>query len=97
MPRPFPGYLSSLLLYLPGSVPETSFLFSALYFNMSPEHGLHDFFFFLVVLGFEFRAYTLSHSTSPFSERFFQDRVSQSICPGLVLNLYPPDLCLLSS
>jgi hypothetical protein len=34
------------------------------------------FFFFLVVLGFELRAYTLSHSTSPFlCERFFRDRV----------------------
>jgi hypothetical protein len=29
------------------------------------------FFFFFVVLGFELRAYTLSHSTSLFCDRFF--------------------------
>jgi hypothetical protein len=33
------------------------------------------------VLGFEFRAYTSSHSTSPFCVSYFQDRVSQTICP----------------
>jgi hypothetical protein len=37
------------------------------------------FFFFPVVLGFELRAYTLSHSTSPFCDGFFQDRVSPTI------------------
>jgi hypothetical protein len=31
-------------------------------------------------MGFEFRAYTLSHSTSPFCDGFLQDRVSQTIC-----------------
>jgi hypothetical protein len=39
-------------------------------------------FFFLVVLGLELRAYTLSHSTSPFYDGFFQDRVLQTICLG---------------
>jgi hypothetical protein len=35
------------------------------------------FFFFLVVLESELRAYTLSHSTSPFfEESFFLNRVS---------------------
>jgi hypothetical protein len=29
--------------------------------------------------------------------KFFQDRVSWTICPGLTLNCNPPDLCLLSS
>jgi hypothetical protein len=29
------------------------------------------FFFFFVVLGFELRAYTLNHSTSPFLWRVF--------------------------
>jgi hypothetical protein len=33
-------------------------------------------FFVCVVLGFELRAYTLSHSTSLFLMGFFQDRVS---------------------
>jgi hypothetical protein len=32
-----------------------------------------------VVLRFELRAYTLSHSTSPFLWRVFQDRVSQTV------------------
>jgi hypothetical protein len=41
-------------------------------------------FFFLVVLGLELRAYTLSHSTSPFffCDEFFWDRVSWTICLG---------------
>jgi hypothetical protein len=40
------------------------------------------FFFFFAVLGLEFRAYTFSHSTSPFCERFSLDRFSGTICPG---------------
>jgi hypothetical protein len=42
------------------------------------------FFFFFAVLGFELRAYNLSHSTSPvvFGMRFFRDRVLRTICPG---------------
>jgi hypothetical protein len=39
-------------------------------------------FFVCVVLGFELRTYTLSHSTSSFLWFFFQDRVSWTICPG---------------
>jgi hypothetical protein len=39
-------------------------------------------FFFFAVLAFEPRAYTLSHSASPFCTGYFQDRVSQTICPG---------------
>jgi hypothetical protein len=39
---------------------------------------------FFAVLGFEVRAYTLSHSTSPFLvEGFFRDRVSQNYFPRL--------------
>jgi hypothetical protein len=35
------------------------------------------------VLGFELRAFTLSHCTSPaFVKVFFRDRVSRTICPG---------------
>jgi hypothetical protein len=42
------------------------------------------FFVFWVFLrsGLELRAYTLSLSTSPFCEGFFQDRVLQTICLG---------------
>jgi hypothetical protein len=50
------------------------------------------FYYFLIIevifemLGFEFRAYTLSYSSSPhppsFAMGFFQDRISQTICPG---------------
>jgi ABC-type Fe3+ transport system permease subunit len=35
---------------------------------------------FFVVLGLEFRAFTLSHSTSPFCDGYFWDRVSWTIC-----------------
>jgi hypothetical protein len=41
------------------------------------------FFFFFEVLGFELRAYTLSHYHQPiFVMGFFQGRVSQAICLG---------------
>jgi hypothetical protein len=33
---------------------------------VAKESILYNFFFFFAVLGFELRAYTLSHSTSPF-------------------------------
>jgi hypothetical protein len=39
--------------------------------NCWRKKGSLYFFFFLVVLGFELRAYTLSHSTSPFLWCFF--------------------------
>jgi hypothetical protein len=38
--------------------------------------------FLFVVLGFELRAYTMSHSTSPFCDGFFKTRVSQTVCLG---------------
>jgi hypothetical protein len=39
--------------------------------------------FVFALLGFEFRAYTLSHSTSPFFVMgFFQNKVLQTICQG---------------
>jgi hypothetical protein len=39
---------------------------------------VQHFFFFVAVLGFELRAYTLSHSTSPFFVMgFFLNRVLQ--------------------
>jgi hypothetical protein len=50
-----------------------------------------------VVPGLELRAYTLSHSTSPFCVRYFRDRVLWTYLPRLALVLGPPDLCLLSS
>jgi hypothetical protein len=37
--------------------------------------------FFFVMLGFELRVYTLTHSTSPFLKRLFRDRDLQTICP----------------
>jgi hypothetical protein len=44
------------------------------------------FFFFPPVLGLEWRAFILSHYTSLFFfvKGFFQDRVSWTICPGLL-------------
>jgi hypothetical protein len=38
--------------------------------------------FYFPALGFELRAYTLSHSTSLFCVEYFWDRVSPTICPG---------------
>jgi hypothetical protein len=35
-----------------------------------------NYYSFFAVVGLELRAYTLSHSTSPFCVRYFQDRVS---------------------
>jgi hypothetical protein len=39
-------------------------------------------FFFFMVLRFELRAYTFSHSQPFFMMNYFQDRVSQTICLG---------------
>jgi hypothetical protein len=58
---------------------------------------LKVFFFFFSVLGFELRAYTLSHSTRPFFVMGFFEIGSSELLPGLALNCDPPDLCLLSS
>jgi hypothetical protein len=38
--------------------------------------------FFFLVLELELRAFTLSHSTSPFCDWFFQDRILWTICTG---------------
>jgi hypothetical protein len=50
-----------------------------------------------VVLGFELRAYTLSHYTSPFLLSFFLRQGLTNYLPRLALNHDPPGLCLLSS
>jgi hypothetical protein len=47
-----------------------------LFWFMSLSH------FFFCILGFEFRAYVLNHSTSFFLWRVFWDRVSWTIYPG---------------
>jgi hypothetical protein len=61
-------------------------------FNIPP------FFSFFVVLGFELRAFTLSHSTSPISVKdFFEIGSCKLFLSRLALNCNPPDLCLLSS
>jgi hypothetical protein len=59
--------------------------------------GIHNFF--LMVLAFELRAYTLSHY------QFFLGRIfflffeigSRKLFLGLASNFDPPDLCLLSN
>jgi hypothetical protein len=57
------------------------------------------FLFFFSILGFELRAHTLNHSTSPIFVKGFSiwRGVSQNYLPGLASNRDPPDLCLLSS
>jgi hypothetical protein len=54
-------------------------------------------FFFFVVVGFELRAYTLSHSASPFLMMTFFEIGFLELFAWLALNRNPPDLCLLSS
>jgi hypothetical protein len=55
-------------------------------------HESVNFFLILVVLGLELRAFTLSHSTSP----FLVMGVFEIGSAGLASN-HDPDLCLLSS
>jgi hypothetical protein len=55
------------------------------------------FCFVFAILGFELRAYTLSHSTSPFFVKGIFKIGSLKLLPGLASNHNPPDLCLLSS
>jgi hypothetical protein len=57
---------------------------------------LNNFFFFFAVLGLELRAYTLSHSTSPFCAKYFRNR-SCDLFAWAGFEPFPPDLCLLSS
>jgi hypothetical protein len=46
------------------------------------ERNVSSFFFFVAVLGLELRAYTLSHSTSPFLSRvFFKIGSHGTVCP----------------
>jgi hypothetical protein len=61
------------------------------------EDFIRFFFYFFAVLGLELRAYTLSHSTSPFLWRFFSKEGLLNYLPGWALNNDPSDLCLLSS
>jgi hypothetical protein len=51
---------------------------------------------FMVALGFELRAYTLSHSPALYCDGFFWDSLKNYL-PGLASNFDSPDLCLLSS
>jgi hypothetical protein len=46
--------------------------------------------YFFVLLGLELRTYTLSHCTSPFCVRYFQDRVHWTICLGCLQTWYLP-------
>jgi hypothetical protein len=51
-----------------------------------------------VALGLKLRVYTLSHSTSPFFDGFFEIRsLNYPKWGRLALNFDPPDLCFLSS
>jgi hypothetical protein len=57
---------------------------------------LECFGVFFVVLGFDLRDYTLSHSTSPFFVMVFIEIRFPELFARLASNLDPPDLCLLS-
>jgi hypothetical protein len=82
-------YLSYLLLPLCGLKNFSSSLSSFIWGCTGSEIQSHvyssrwPFFVCLfVVLGFELRAYTLSHFTNPFLWKVFWDRVSRTICLG---------------
>jgi hypothetical protein len=61
------------------------------------DHFTSQFRLFFAVLRLELRAYTLSHSASPFFVMsFFREGLSDYL-PGLALNHNPLNLCLLSS
>jgi hypothetical protein len=49
--------------------------------------GFLFFFFFVAVLGFELRAYTLSHSTSPFFCDGFFEIGSGELFPGVLVQI----------
>jgi hypothetical protein len=61
------------------------------------SHKHCSFFRFFVVLGFELRDYTLSHTTSPFFVKGIFEIGSHELSPRLALNHDPSYLCLLSS
>jgi hypothetical protein len=61
----------------------------------SSLHRIFIFFWWERVLEYEPRAYTLSHSTSPFFVLGFFKIGSRKLFAGLVLNYDTPDLCLL--
>jgi hypothetical protein len=52
-----------------------------LYSLLCWPHNSPQYIFFSV-LGFELRANSLSHSTSPFFEGLLQDRILRTTCPG---------------
>jgi hypothetical protein len=54
--------------------------------------GFVSFCFFFLVLGFELKAYTLSHCTSPFSWWVFSKYGLMNYLPGLASNRDPPYL-----
>jgi hypothetical protein len=56
---------------------------------------LSFFLSFFVVPGLELRAFTLSHSTSPFFVMGFFE-IGLKLLPGLASNSNPPDLFFLS-
>jgi hypothetical protein len=76
---------------------EEVYLLNILYFEWCGIQEKKELDFFLEVLGFELRSFTLSHSTSPVFVKDFLDRVSQNYFPRLASNPDSPYLCLLSS
>jgi hypothetical protein len=64
----------------------------ALHHSPAPKHSS-----FFVVLGFELRVFTSSHSTSPIFVKGFSRQGLPNYLPGMTLNQDPPDFCLLSN
>jgi hypothetical protein len=81
-------YLLTCLFSSTGDWIPSLILARQMFYHLSYAPSL---FFFSAVLGFELRAYTLSHSASPFFE------IGSHYLPRLASNHDPLDLCLLSS
>jgi hypothetical protein len=78
-----------------GKIVKTKWKAAALFLGI--EHYFHlEFFFFFVVLGFELRAYTLSHSINSFLVKGIFKIESRELFASAASNCNLPDLCLLS-
>jgi hypothetical protein len=72
------------------------YMHSSVILKISHSSNILFTYLFFAVLGFELRAFTLSHSASPFLCWVFLRYGLENYLPRLALN-HNPDLCLLSS
>jgi hypothetical protein len=70
--NPYVVFRSQLSHHLPGKLIPSSLIF-VVHFTCSCPQSSFIFILFFAVPGLELRAYTLSHSTSPFCVRYFHE------------------------